>query len=108
MGIEKQSIASGHKGGKRDGAGRKRGVPNKATREMREAIKASGLTPLEYMLQVMRDENEDEARRLHAASMAAPYVHAKLSCVEVAGKDDAPLKIQIVRYSSNADDSAPE
>ena len=43
------------RGGKREGAGRKPGVPNKATQAQREAVAASGLTPLEYMLQLMRD-----------------------------------------------------
>lgn len=37
----------------------------------------SKLTPLEYMLQVMRDPNEEKGRRMQAASLAAPYVHAK-------------------------------
>lgn len=81
---EKKS--TGNKGGKRPGAGRKKGVPNKATQAEREAIKESGLTPLQYMLSVMRDEGQDEARRLHAANMAAPYVHAKLSSVELSGE----------------------
>jgi hypothetical protein len=89
MEIEKES--KGIKGGKRPGAGRKPGVPNKTTQETREAIKASGLTPLDFMLEVMRDEGEDLPRRLAAANMAAPYVHAKLSSVEVSGKDGEPL-----------------
>jgi phage terminase small subunit len=37
----------------------------------------SALTPLDYLLQVMRDGEEDKARRMQAASLAAPYVHAK-------------------------------
>ena len=37
----------------------------------------SALTPLDYLLQVMRSEDEDKARRMQAASLAAPYVHAK-------------------------------
>jgi hypothetical protein len=73
------------KGGKREGAGRKPGTPNKATQEQRDAIAASGLTPLEYMLQVMRDEAADETRRLEAAKSAAPFCHARLSAVELSG-----------------------
>jgi hypothetical protein len=84
MPIEKKSNKT--RGGARPNAGRKKGSPNKTTQEQREAIKASGLTPLEYMLRVMRDEDQDEARRLHAANMAAPYVHAKLSSVELSGE----------------------
>ncbi len=46
------------KGGKRPGAGRKRGVPNRALAAREAAIAASGLTPLEYMLTTMRDEGK--------------------------------------------------
>jgi len=41
-------------------------------------IAASGLTPLEFMLSVMRDEQADTATRLDAAVKAAPYVHPRL------------------------------
>lgn len=71
------------RGGKREGAGRKPGSPNKATQEQREAVAASGLTPLDYMLQVMRDLSQDDTKRLDAAKAAAPYVHARLSAVEM-------------------------
>lgn len=73
------------KGGKREGAGRKPGAPNKATQEQRDAVAASGKTPLEYMLDVMRDAGADESKRLDAAKAAAPYVHARLSAVEHSG-----------------------
>ena len=73
------------RGGKREGAGRKPGVPNKATQAQREAVAASGLTPLEYMLQVMRTSG-DEARQLDAAKAAAPYVHPRLAAVEHSGE----------------------
>jgi hypothetical protein len=81
---EKQS--TGIKGGKRSGAGRKKGVPNKRTAEVQAAVEASGVTPLEYMLSIMRDEAKDERDRLHAAISAAPYVHAKLSSIDLKAK----------------------
>lgn len=71
------------RGGKREGAGRKPGTPNKATQEQREAVAASGQTPLEYMLQVMRDLSQEDTKRLDAAKAAAPYVHARLNAVEL-------------------------
>ncbi|WCM88837.1 terminase small subunit [Acidovorax sp. NCPPB 3576] len=37
----------------------------------------SELTPLEFLLQVMRDEVEDKRTRIQAAQLAAPYVHPK-------------------------------
>lgn len=65
--------------------GRSAGTPNKATAAKAAAIEASGLTPLDYMLSVLRDETADEVRRLDAAKAAAPYVHPKLSNVEHKG-----------------------
>lgn len=73
-------------GGKREGAGRKPGSRNKATTELRDAVVASGITPLEYMLTVMRDKAADESKRLEAAKSAAPYVHARLSAIEHSGE----------------------
>jgi hypothetical protein len=84
--VEKQSKGfNSIKGGKRSGAGRKKGVPNKRTAEIQEAVEASGLTPLEYMLQVLRDVATEPRERLAAAVAAAPYVHAKLASVELKG-----------------------
>lgn len=73
------------RGGKREGAGRKSGVPNTKTRELQEKVAASGLTPLDYMLDVMRNTELDRATRLDAAKSAAPYVHARLAAVEHSG-----------------------
>ena len=38
-----------------------------------------GLTPLEYLLAVLRDDSIDAARRDRAAQAALPYVHARLA-----------------------------
>lgn len=81
MPIEKQSTAI--KGGKRPGAGRKPGVPNKRTAAVQEAVEASGITPLDYMLEVMRNPTNEPAMRLDAAKSAAGYVHARLSAVDM-------------------------
>lgn len=73
------------KGGKRDGAGRKPGVPNKRTAETAAAVEASGLTPLDYMLSILRDPLMSPDARMDAAKAAAPYVHARLAAVEHSG-----------------------
>ena len=44
------------RGGKRPGAGRKKGSPNKVTAAREAEIAASGLTPLDYMLGILRDK----------------------------------------------------
>lgn len=37
----------------------------------------SNLTPLDFLLEVMRDPEEDKGRRMQAATLAAPYCHPK-------------------------------
>lgn len=88
--IEKQSNNS--KGGARPGAGRKKGGPNRRTIETQAKAEETGITPLDYMLQVMRSDIEEPRARLAAAQAAAPYVHAKLSSIEVTGKDGGALE----------------
>lgn len=90
--IEKKSNKI--KGGARPGAGRKKGSPNKKTTEVQRAVAESGITPLEYMLQVMRAPETEPRERLAAAVAAAPYVHAKLSAVELSGDKDKPVEIK--------------
>jgi hypothetical protein len=70
-------------GGKRSGAGRKAGVPNKVTAEVQAAIAETGETPRDYMLRVMRDEKVDHARRDAMAKAVAPYCHPHLTAVAV-------------------------
>lgn len=72
-------------GGKRPGAGRKAGTPNKANAERQAEVAASGLTPLDYMLTMLRNEEASPADRMWAAEKAAPYVHPKLAAVEHSG-----------------------
>mgnify|MGYP001607522094 CR=1 FL=1 len=67
--------------GKKTG-GRQKGTPNKTTAEQQAEIAASGLTPLEHMMNVLRDPNTPPARRDDMAKAAAPYVHPRLSQVE--------------------------
>ena len=62
------------RGGSRPGAGRPRGSRNQKTLEQVQAVEQGGITPLEYLLQVMRDTNRDEQVRLEAAKAAAPFV----------------------------------
>jgi len=71
------------KGGARPGAGRKPGIPNRRTAEKAAAIEASGLTPLDFMLDTLRNEGLDLMTRMDAAKNAAPYVHSRLSSVDM-------------------------
>ena len=64
-------------GGLRPGAGRPKGAKNKATAARDAAIAASGKTPMDFMLSVLRDEDASIKERMWAAVAAAPYCHAK-------------------------------
>jgi len=79
--------------------GRKKGTPNKASAARAREIAASGLTPLDFLLHVMRDESREVECRLEAGKAAAPYVHPKLANIEVSGKDGGPLQVKLVNYS---------
>ena len=83
------------RGGPRDGAGRPRGRRSTKTADRLAAIEAAGVTPLDYLLMLMRDDGQDKAVRLDAAKAAAPYVHPKLANVELKGNPDAPLAISV-------------
>jgi hypothetical protein len=72
-------------GGKRPGAGRKRGARNKVTFAREAELAASGLTPLDYMLSILRDPEASREDRKWASEKAAPYCHHRLSTTEVTG-----------------------
>jgi hypothetical protein len=61
---------------------RQKGVANKRTREIADAAVAQGITPLEYMLAVLRDETVEPERRDEMAKAAAPYLHPRLAAIE--------------------------
>lgn len=82
--------------------GRKKGTRNKATAEKAAEIAASGLTPLDYMLSVMRDETVPRPERVDAANKAAPYIHPKLASIEHTGEDGGPLIVKIIRFEDVA------
>jgi hypothetical protein len=86
----KESFMS--RGGVREGAGRKKGVPNKKTAELQAEVAAGGILPLDYMLKVLRDEDVEPNRRDDMAKWAAPYVHPKLQAIQHTGKDGGPIE----------------
>jgi hypothetical protein len=75
------------KGGKRRGAGRPKGSPNKRVTplgegyaEVAKMIEPGKVTPLAHLMAVLNDPNEtDKYRKDHAAVAAAPYLHPKIA-----------------------------
>jgi hypothetical protein len=108
------------RGGSREGSGRKKGAPNKATAALQAEVAASGVTPLEVMLANMRfahcqadalekrlDEAESETmiellgEIAHFRGIAqkcavdcANYIHPRLASVQHGGDPDSPLKLE--------------
>jgi hypothetical protein len=52
------------------------------------------MTPLNYLLAIMRDEAQDARSRLNAARAATPYCHARLSSTELSGPDGSAVQVQ--------------
>jgi hypothetical protein len=80
------------RGGKRAGSGRPKGSETKKRAEVALRATEAGLTPLEYMLGIVRDVTADAMTRLDAAKSAAPYCHPRLANVQVSGDPDNPLQ----------------
>ena len=87
--------------------GRQKGSLNHATFARQSAILASGLSPLDYLVSVYRDENQPVNVRVDAAKSICGYVYPKLSSVDIGGRDEQPLVVQIIRFSDLADEKRP-
>lgn len=87
MRLENNQDISSH-GGRRKGAGRKPGAATSKTREIADMAAAKGITPLEVMLEAMNSLREagELERAASVAKDAAPYIHPKLSSVEMNAK----------------------
>jgi hypothetical protein len=81
--------------GKKTG-GRTKGTRNKASVKREKEIASSGLTPLAYMLRIMRNTKADTVRRDDMAKAAAPYVHPKLAAIEHTGEGGGPIQTEDV------------
>lgn len=62
--------------------GRPLGAASRRRQEITVRAIGDGKTPLEYMIEVMRDESADELRRDDMAKAAAGYVHPRLAQIE--------------------------
>ena len=103
----------GSKPGERRG-GRQKGAANKRSRAIADKAIESGLTPLEYMLDILRSEmppdlkeriesgevSEEltkavyawQTQRFEAAKAAAPYVHPRLQSTTVKVPDGLEIR----------------
>jgi|SRR5215469_4012506 len=56
----------------------------------------TGQSPLDFLLEVMRDTRNNVAVRMFAARSAAPYVHARLAHIEPRPADGADARIVFI------------
>jgi len=88
------------KGDKSEKPKRKKGIPD----DIQAEAATANMTPLDYMLKVMRDLTADIARRDRMASYAAPYCHPRKG--EGAGKkqdkDDRAKKAGAGKFGAGA------
>lgn len=93
-------------GGARPGAGRKKGTKSQKTREIADKAAASGITPLEVMIEAMRHaydqakiEKDPQKKSVYMklaaehAHDAAPYMHPRLQPVDGRGSTDQVINI---------------
>lgn len=69
------------RGGRRSKAGRPPGAKSVRTNAIAIGAAKAGVTPLEYMLAVMRNPKAPVERRDDMAKAAAPFMHARISPV---------------------------
>ena len=82
-------------GGKRPRSGRPTGAKNRIKTEREKELVASGVTPLEFFLDRMRDPDSSEDTKRWGAEKAAPYIHARLRSTEM--KIEGRIQIEIVQ-----------
>lgn len=99
-------------GGPRLGSGRKKGSKSTKTREIAEKAAASGITPLEVMIEAMRHaynqsqlvkDPKEKSVYLKLASEhahdAAPFMHPRLQPVDGRGSTDQVINIIIQKLA---------
>lgn len=96
MALENNQEKSTH-GGARPGAGRKPGSLTAKTREIAEKCAQANKTPLEVMVEAMIEayDRKDFELATKYAKDAAPYMHPRLSNIELGSDSDSPLKLEI-------------
>ena len=81
-------------GGKQPGAGRKAGVPNRSTTELREAItRIIDANLPNYMKWLEQIAEEDPAKAIALLNSMSEYALPKLQRTEHTGEDGNPIEI---------------
>lgn len=83
--------AKGRSGGKREGSGRKPGVPNKATAEIKAIARKHGPAAIAECLRIMKNSDSDQAR-IAAAKEIMDRGYGKPPQAIIGDEDGPPVK----------------
>lgn len=85
-------------GGKRPGAGRPKGVPNRATRELKALAADYTEEAVKALVRVMRSKSSSDTAVCTAAGTILAYGHGKpRQAVEHTGAAGGPVEIKVIR-----------
>jgi hypothetical protein len=87
--------------------GRQKGSLNHATLARQSAILASGLSPLDYLVSVYRDEEQAVNVRVDAAKAVAGYCYPKLQALDLGSREGQPITVQVIRFSDLPNEATP-
>jgi hypothetical protein len=72
------------------------------------AIKAGGITPLDFLIETYRDKDQPMNIRVDSAKAAAQYVHPKLSAVTLSGDPENPVEQRVTHVDEKQVGAAVE
>lgn len=85
------------RGGARPGAGRRKGTPNKATADVKEAASVYSASAVETLAEIMQDPEHPAAARVSAANALLDRAHGKpKQSVDVDGVLNGALTVTYV------------
>lgn len=99
--ITKRGGARPNSGGRRDGAGRKKGVPNKATAEIKTIAQQYGPQAIAVLAELMM-QAQTEQTRVSAAKELLDRGYGK-SAQAITGPEGAPLMPPVIQFVLDAD-----
>lgn len=102
------------RGGKRPGQGRPKGSKTDGrskrallTKDRNHYATKYRVLPLDFMLSLLQNTKADKEDRKWAAKESAPYLHPRVSSVEVGGPGGGPITVQILKFTPD-DEKAPD
>lgn len=87
------------RGGKREGAGRPKGAPNKATADVREVAQEYSQEALTTLAQIMRSSEHPAAARVSAANAILDRAHGKPKQALDHSSEDGSMSPSVALYS---------